>query len=187
MADRSKEYRDRHETFTLDVEPPCAITSQSARQVSDGMDPIPKPPPACRKSSESETGEVGSGASGSEVPSTDCHHTSVMTSEIQLPTRSCFSAATLSATLPAGVTVARMTLDHSVHVRIVGGELIYDDTPAEFVIEAVTKRPLAASRRQSFSVCGRPAECGNAEKRRRFSMAQCEWRGLRSSASTATE
>jgi hypothetical protein len=25
--------------------------------------------------------------------------------------------------LPAGVTVARMTLDHSVHVRIVGGEL----------------------------------------------------------------
>ena len=26
--------------------------------------------------------------------------------------------------LPAGVTVARMTLDHSVHVRIVGGELL---------------------------------------------------------------
>jgi hypothetical protein len=35
----------------------------------------------------------------------------------------------VSLSLPAGVTVARMTLDHSVHVRIVGGELRHNSLP----------------------------------------------------------
>ena len=81
----------------------------------------------------------------------------------------------------------RVPLDHSVHVRIVGGEMTYDETDLRLSHRISHKTGRCCVTRAILFGLWPTAECESAEKRRRFSMANCESRGLRLPASTATE